>query len=232
MAERMATAEFQERRAKTQAGDIYDQLRADILACRIEPGSKLRINDFVDRFGVSLGAVREALSKLSSEGLVISTAQKGFSVASVSKAELLDLTQTRIEIELICLKAAMERGDVDWETGIVAAFHRLSRLTERNQQDPSRLDDKWAAAHSDFHEMLVATCESPVKLRIRKALYEQSERYRRLSVPVRKQKRNVNAEHKAIMDAALARDTETACRLMAAHIQLTTDILLKAPFLA
>ncbi len=222
--------DIQERRSKTLAGDIYDQLRSDILACRIQPGSRMRINDFVDRFGVSLGAVREALSKLSSEGLVVSTAQKGFSVAPVSVDELIDLTQTRIEIERICLEQAIKKGDVEWEARIVGCFHRLSRLTERNASDPARLDDKWVLAHSEFHEALVAACRSPVKLRIRKALYEQSERYRRLSVPVRTDERDVDGEHRAIMEASLRREPKLATKLMTVHIQRTTDILLKAPF--
>jgi GntR family transcriptional regulator, carbon starvation induced regulator len=216
----------------TQARNVYEQIRSDILACRIPPGEKLRINALVDRFESSLGSVREALSKLSSEGLVYATDQKGYSVAPVSRDELLDLTETRIELEIICLQRSIEFGDVDWESRVVAAFHRLNRLTERNPQDPARLDDAWGVAHAEFHEALVAACGSAVKLRIRKALYEQSERYRRLSVPLRTVARDVNAEHKAIVDAVLKRDAVAAARQISAHLQKTTDILLNSAVLS
>lgn len=216
----------------TLADDVYRQIRADILACRIAPGTKLRINEFCERFGVSLGAVREALSKLSADGLVVAEAQKGYQVAPVSRDELVDLTQTRIEIECLCLRDAIATGDLEWESRIVASFHRLTRIDEHDKTDTARLSDAWIVAHSEFHSALVSACRSEVKLRIRHALYEQTERYRRLSVPVRgKAKRDVNGEHRALMSAALKRNTELACSLMAKHLGKTADILLSASFL-
>ena len=56
-------------------------MRADLLACRIPPGSRLKIQDLCDRFSVSLGAIREALSRLTSDGLVVSEPQRGFRAA-------------------------------------------------------------------------------------------------------------------------------------------------------
>ncbi len=117
----------------TQAGQVFDHLRGEILSCRIAPGAKIRINEIAARLDVSLGSVREALSRLSAEGMVIAQAQKGYSIAPVSEEEFVDLTNTRISIEQLCLRNAMEHGDVEWETGIVAAFHRLHRIPERDQ---------------------------------------------------------------------------------------------------
>jgi DNA-binding GntR family transcriptional regulator len=216
--------------SRTIAGNVYDQIRADILACRIEPGAKVKINDFTVQFGVSLGAVREALSKLSSDGLVIAEAQKGFTVAPISHDELIDLTKTRVEIESLCLLESIKHGDFEWESRVVGALHLLSRLDEREARDKARLSDAWVEAHSEFHESLVSACQSPIKLRIRKALYEQSERYRRLSVPVRVAERDVHAEHQAIVDAAVRHDAKRATMLMAEHITRTMDILLAASF--
>ncbi len=80
------------------------------------------------RLGFSPGAVREALSRLAAEKWTVATAQKGYSVTPVSIAELRDLTRTRITIEQICLRSAIAHGDVEWETSIVAAYHRLHRV--------------------------------------------------------------------------------------------------------
>ena len=204
---------------------VYEALRADILACRLAPGERLKVNDLCARLDVSLGAVREALSALAAEGLVVAEAQRGFTVASVSAADLEDLTRTRIEIESLCLRRAIAAGGVGWEAGVVGAFHGLSRTPERTPGDEKRLSDEWTAAHRAFHEALVAACDSPWLLRLRELLYAQSERYRRLSVPAARRDRNVEAEHRALMEAALARDPERATRLMAEHLSLTAALL-------
>ena len=217
---------------RTLAGNVYETLRSDILTCRIEPGSKIRINELCVQLGVNLGAVREALSKLSSEGLVTSEAQKGFRVAPVSRQELVDLTSTRVDLENLCLAEAISYGEVVWESQIVASLHHLSRLSERDQDDPARLSEFWVVAHAAFHLALVAACRNTVKLRVRASLYDQSERYRRLSVPARgPAKRDILGEHRSIANAVLARDVPTATRLMTHHLNKTTEILLAAPFL-
>ena len=105
----------------------YLALRADLLACRLPPGARLNIAELSGRLAVSLGAVREALSRLTAEGLAVAEMNRGFRAAPVSESELLDLTGTRIEIETSCLRRSMAVGGVDWEARIVAAHHRLSR---------------------------------------------------------------------------------------------------------
>ena len=216
---------------QTLSEEVYRGIRSDVLECRLLPGTKLKINDFCTRFGVSLGAVREALARLAADGLVRSEPQRGFFVAPVSREDLVDLTRVRVDIEGLCLRAAIAAGDVAWESAIVAAFYRLSRVTERDPLDKAHLNASWSALHADFHLALVAACDSPWLLRLRTMLFEQSERYRKLSVPVRHGDRDVNAEHQTLMDAVIARDAEKGCAAMKAHLERTTDILLGAPWL-
>jgi DNA-binding GntR family transcriptional regulator len=206
----------------------YEALRADLLACRILPGSRLKIQDLCGRLSVSLGAIREALSRLTSEGLVVSEPQRGFHAAPISLADLEDLTMVRIEIERACLLRAIARGTVEWEAGVVAAFHRLSRTPERATTDPMRSDDEWAAAHAAFHLALVEAAESPWLMRLHSQLYAQSERYRRLSIPLARERRDVAKEHQDILEAVLSRDSKRAVALMTGHLSRTTEILLGA----
>jgi DNA-binding GntR family transcriptional regulator len=213
------------RETKSRTEAAYFRLRADILACRLKPGARLKINELCAVLGVSLGAVREALSRLSAEGLVVAEAQKRFQVAPISVADLEDLTQARIEIETLCLKRAIAARTLDLETGLVASFHRLSRLPVRTPGDERRLSEDWAQAHADYHLALVAACESLWLLRVRAMLYAQSERYRRLSAPVTEGWRDVNAEHRNIMEAALAGDAKKACALLATHLLTTKDLV-------
>lgn len=206
----------------------YEALRADVLACRIAPGKKIKINEVGTKMSVSLGAVREALSRLAAEGLVIAEPQKGFRAAPISADELHDLTDVRIEIETLCIRRALTLGDVAWESRIIAAFHRLSRTPEREADDAARQGEAWALAHAEFHRSLVEGCGSTWLLRIRDSLYVQSERYRRLSMPLATTPRNLELEHRQIMEAALARDIPSATALIASHFNTTSNIIMQA----
>lgn len=213
--------------ASSLTQDVYERLRADLLACRLQPGERLKINELCRSLSVSLSAVREALARLTSEGLVTAEPQRGFCATPISAEELGDLTRVRVQIEVSCVERAVAAGDLDWESHLVAALHRLLRTPEREPGDPQRMGDEWSAAHAGFHQALVASCDSPWLLRLRGMLYNQSERYRRLSVPLAQVARDLNAEHRDMVDAALARDGARAGVLMAQHLELTTRMLLE-----
>jgi DNA-binding GntR family transcriptional regulator len=213
----------------TQANSAYEAMLAEILDCRLAPGAKITISDVALRFGFSPGSVREALSRLAAEKWTVATAQKGYSVTPVSVAELKDLTRTRITIEQLCLRSAIAHGDVEWETAIVAAYHRLHRIPMLVAESASRLSDAWVAAHRIFHSAIAAGCDSPWLQTLRTMLYAQSERYRHLSVALAREDRNVDAEHESILGACLARDADLACVLIDNHLQRTSDVVLTSP---
>ena len=206
---------------------VYQDLRADILACRVRPGAKLQINLIAEERSISLSGVREALSRLSAEGLVVAEPQRGFRVAPVSREDLADLTRTRIDIETLCLTRSIEQGGVDWETAVVGSAHRLSRTPYWAAGNDRRLSDEWALAHHAFHEALVSANGSLHLSRFRSSLYQQSERYRRLSVPVFPETRDVESEHRSIAEAALQHQTTRACELIRDHLLLTMKIIVE-----
>ncbi|MEC7761571.1 MAG: GntR family transcriptional regulator [Pseudomonadota bacterium] len=212
--------------SNTQTDAAYELIKANILSCKFAPGQKLRINEIASTSDVSLGAVREALARLSAEGMSVSTAQKGYSVPDVSAEDLASLTATRIFVENECLSQSIAGLSLEAESQIVAALHRLLRIPERNPGDPSTINPTWVAAHEVFHNALVLGCTNVWLLRLRTTLYQHSERYRALSVPLSRQKRNVNDEHQSIFDAVMARDIAMAQHLMADHLQRTTDIII------
>ena len=207
---------------------VYEQLRSDMLSCRLRPGAKLNVSDLASQLAVSPGAVREALSRLTSEGLAVSEAQRGFHVAAVSEADLVDLTRVRIEIEGLALRESIASGDVEWETRVVAAYHRLTKTPLREPSDPARVADAWAPAHAEFHLQLVSACTSPRLIQLRTALYEQGERYRQFSLPVADHERDVDGEHRRLMEAVIGRDADRACISLAEHLSETMRILLAA----
>jgi DNA-binding GntR family transcriptional regulator len=206
----------------------YRRIRGDLLSCRLAPGEKLRINKLQEELQISLGAVREALARLTSEGLVVAEPQKGFRAAPVSVSDLADLTDARVEIESLCLRRSLAHGDVEWETRLVAANHRLSRIPLRNSRDVNRYNEEWNAAHDEFHGSLVAACDNHTLLLVREQLFTKSARYRWFSVSMTSIARDVGQEHQSLVDAALERNAARAELLLTGHLRETTRILTEA----
>lgn len=214
--------------AKSLTTQAFERLRADILGGQLRPTERLRIQALTGRYGIGATAIREALSRLVTDGFVDSEDQRGFCVAPVSREELMDLTRTRIEVECLALRGAIADGGLDWESSLLSTFHRLSKTPPPSTPE---LHAPWAAAHQSFHEALIAGCSSPWTLRLCRLMYDQSERYRNLAERyTSRQKRDPVVEHRELMDAAMARDAERASRLLSEHFWETTQIVLEAVF--
>jgi GntR family carbon starvation induced transcriptional regulator len=213
--------------ARSQTSWVYEIVRRDILAGRHAPGKKLKIQSLATALKVSPGAVREALSRLVPEQLVVSRDQRGFAVAPLSIADLEDLTDLRCEIEALALRRSVERGDVNWEASVIAAAHRLRVTAHRSPGDDMALNTDWVARHADFHNALVNACGSRRLLALHAQLYEQSERYRGLSANL-PTTRDVADEHREIVDLAMARDSDGLVEAMLGHIRTTTRLIVEA----
>jgi len=214
--------------SRTDAGEAYDELRADVLACRLHPGAKVVVHELAAQFAMSVGAIREALARLAAEGWIVARPQRGYWVAPVSIEELRDLTEARVEIETACLRRAIRHGTIEWEAALIGALHRLSRIPKLVPGDRARISDHWSQAHGAFHEALVAACDSRRLLAIRRQLYEQADRYQRLAGPFDPRGRTVPGEHDALAQAALARREAEAARLLEGHIRTTAQVITDA----
>jgi GntR family carbon starvation induced transcriptional regulator len=210
--------------ARSLTSVAFERLRADILGGELLPTERLPIQALSERYQVGATAIREALSRLVTEGLVITLDQRGFRVTPVSRAELLDLTRTRVLVEQMALRAAIEQGDIEWESRLLSAFHRLSRTPPPTSPE---CDAPWAAVHRAFHDALIDGCGSAWTMRLCRLLYDKSERYRNLAKQTTRDRgRDIAAEHRGLMDAAMARDADGACRLLGEHFTETTEIIL------
>ena len=211
--------------AQSLTQETYERLRAELLACTLPPGERISISEIGARWEVSPGAVREALSRLTSEGLVIAEPQRGFRAAPISAEDLRNLTIARSEIEVLCMKRAIKAGDIGWEGRMLAAYHTISRLSPHTPDDTSVLNEAYAEAHRHFHDALVSACDNPVLLRIREQLYAQSERYQRLSMELVNYDRSMGEEHRALVEAAIARDEPRAVALLRKHVEEILEML-------
>jgi len=212
---------------KTMAIDVRDRMRSDILSARLVPGQRLMFADLSERYGVSVGVTREALTWLSSQGLVQANAHQGYIVTPLSIPDLTELTQTRVLIEPIALRMSFEAGGTDWEGDVISAHHILSRTPPPH--GPKALDedalDVWAEVHSAFHDVLFAACPNTRLLRIVRQLAEEAAMYRRWSVALVLSNPQADAEHQALLDAALAGDWERGAQVLCTHIEHTREML-------
>lgn len=212
-------------RGGTLASQLYARLRHEIVRGILLPGEKLRIESLRARYGVGASPIREALNRLSAEGLVQQQDQKGFQVAPVSLDELFELTRTRCWVNEITLRESIANGDAAWEEGIVVAFHRMIRTSRPlpTTQDPESVE--WELYHRRFHTSLIAACGSRWLLSFAEMLVESTERYRHLSHGALIPSRDPVSEHRAIMDATLDRDAPSAITLLNEHTRRTAEIV-------
>ncbi|OYD70993.1 GntR family transcriptional regulator [Rhodococcus sp. OK302] len=210
----------------TRVDDAYRSLRRDILSGRHLPGAKLLSASLREEYDISSGVLREVLPRLAGEGLVVSEPQRGFRVIQVSVSDLRQLTEARVLVETAALRQAIERGDLQWETRVVAAHHTLAGSTPRD--DAGNLSDEWLLAHSNFHEALLSGSPNQRLQRIASQLRDTTELYRCWSNRLGDEPdRDIEGEHRRIFEAAIAREADCAASLLTEHYEHTTQIMIR-----
>ncbi len=222
-----ATVATSQRHGTTFAIELYKRLREDIINAVHQPGKKLLLREICTRYATGLSPVREALSRLSSEGLVDQSAQRGFTVASFSIGDLEELIRTRRWIDELGLRESIRRGGVAWEENVVLAYYRLSRTPRYTETDSVIRNPGWYEAHKKFHIALVDACGSESLKRFSLTLFDAMERYRAVSRTPGVLRSGHLDEHRAIMEATVARDTELAIRLVGEHFERTGQLVLQ-----
>jgi DNA-binding GntR family transcriptional regulator len=205
----------------------YDLIRRDVLNGVLIPGEKLQIEAVSDRYGIGVAPVREALNRLSSEGLVERKSQRGFFVAEISMAALEELVKTRIWLETLALRESIVHWNEEWEEKLVLCYHRLARTHRRLPAGAGReLSEEWEARHKEFHLLLLERCGSQWLIDFCSTMMDQAVRYRSLSMNVHPsllRREGAAAEHEALMQAVIERDADRACTLLADHYTTTLE---------
>ncbi|GGF40494.1 GntR family transcriptional regulator [Aliidongia dinghuensis] len=211
--------------AGTLASSTYAQLRREILDGDQVPGSRLHIRQLCERFGIGASPMREALNRLSAEGLVQQLDQRGFRVAPLDLEDLSDLTRMRCWLNEIALRAAISAGDAAWEEGLVVAHYRLMRAPKETSPVDGRRSAAWERAHRDFHAALIAACGSRRLMEQCAALFDAADRYRHVSRIASSDRRDDADEHTQIMEAALRRNGDGAVALLTRHMANTEELV-------
>lgn len=205
----------------------YKKLKTDIIKGEFRPDEKLRMSVLKERYDLGIGPLREALSQLVAEHLVVAISQRGYRVSPMSLAELHDLYDARAELEAMMLGLAIDRGDDAWEADILGKSYQLAKVSEANT--PSSLLEIWDARHSAFHTALVSGCRSPQLMKVREGLFDKVQRYRHVwlketvfSTEALVLKRQ---EHNALVEVTLAHRKEDAEKMMREHLMTPVPII-------
>jgi DNA-binding GntR family transcriptional regulator len=191
---------------------VYDQLRADIISCRLPPGTEIREAELAARFQVSKSPVRDALMRLERESLVITTPRQGYRVAPVSLSDVQDMFHLRAALERACMERIVRQ----------ASDEQLATLEPFRKFDTGEWTGGFIEYNRTFHRKL-AELATNVRMRDHLSdLIDQMERVVLMSVNKVKQgsgnTQSLVDEHCRIIDALQERQTRRAERLAEQHI--------------
>src|SRR4051812_28208237 len=194
----------------------YRQIRADIVFGKLAPGERLRLDALRRRYGVGIGTLRELLSKLASEGLVVAEGQRGFEVSPVSAANLKEIAALRLLLEGYALEQSFVAGDMEWEGRVVAAHHKLARMESRLVKDQRDDTELWKQYDWEFHRALISACGSAALLDLHAPIYDKYLRYQMVVGIYRGDA--AATEHHRLLSCALERDAGSARDILTTHI--------------
>lgn len=227
----IASLRIEEKHMVNGRSRIIDLIREAVLDGEWSPGDRLQPMALSRRFDTSTTVVREALAILAGDGLVVARPNQGFFIPKLDIQEFKDSTELRCVAEALGARLATERGDLQWESDLVAAHHRLARTPRRDPGDPHRILPEWAAAHREFHRALLSACGSTQILHFAANLADSADLYRRWAATTGAASgRDVEKEHTELFESALARDGEELGRRLRAHYEATLDVVLRAGF--
>jgi GntR family carbon starvation induced transcriptional regulator len=212
---------------ETLATGLYRRLKQDIIRGVLTPREWLRIDVLRDRYGTGASPLREALNRLSAEGLVVQHDQRGFVVADLDEAELQEIIFTRCALNEIMLPAALARGDAAWEERVVLAHYHLAKTPPFTSD--GRVNDDYLVRHREFHMAILAPCGSRWLLELSARLFDWTERYQNLALRGDAAgSRDVAGEHDRLAKAILARDAPSAIQLFNEHVRATGRLAMSA----
>ncbi len=197
---------------------IVERLREAILTGRLQPGSRLVESDLTSRFGVSRGPVREALRRLTADGLIEHWPHRGAVVRRLTEREIRELFLIRIEMEALAARLAAAAAP-ERRTGFVAAIQPIYADAPRN---PCEYLNENAA----FHDAVMALADN-LELRDLAARLQLPLIMAQVGDVLTPAVLNASVqEHRAVAQAILDRDPEAASARMRAHLERAAALAL------
>jgi GntR family carbon starvation induced transcriptional regulator len=201
--------------AKTVGDHGYRRIRSDIIFGKLPPAHKLRLEAMREDYGLSVTTLREILSRLSADGLVVAEGRRGFEVAPISAQDLKGLAELRLLLESHAMEQSFACGDIEWEGRVVSAHHKLAE-TERAMSTKKASHELWKRYDGEFHQALISHCGSRPLMEAHAAVFDKYFRYLILALSYRGDV--VPHQHQQLLECALKREAVRAKTILAEHV--------------
>lgn len=192
--------------------EVAERLRQRIFSHELPPGTWVDEQAIAEQYGISRTPLREALKVLASEGLVTLKPRRGCYVTEISERDLDEVFSVMSMLEGECARASATRAS-DAELGRLRTIHAdLERAAAGEDIDG------FFEANQAFHLALQEIADNRWLLQVIEDLRKVIKLSRHHSLFSEGRLEQSLAEHRAILDALLARDAERAEQRMRAHI--------------
>jgi DNA-binding GntR family transcriptional regulator len=202
-------------------GFVYEVLREAILVGDLAPGSITTQIALAERYQVGRTPLREALRLLQSERLVVDDPNRRVQITPLTAADAEELFVARILLESAAARLTVptltSRDDAELRGYMAQMDHYEQARDWISLRDP----------HRAFHEKLFAAA-GPRLVAMLAQLFDHAERYRLRASPTREFWNLRQSEHRAISDAAAARDADLTAELLCAHYAHTAGLVCRA----
>ncbi|RUY27345.1 GntR family transcriptional regulator [Mesorhizobium sp. M7A.F.Ca.US.001.04.1.1] len=208
----------------TVADAIHAELRDRILKGVFPPGSLLRQEELARQFGASRVPLREAMSRLEVEGLLLVRPRRGYAVRNLDPVEIVEIFDLRAAVEEhLGGLAAKARSEHDIER-VSDAVAEMERIAADKPNDTSQ----WLNANAAFHAALLAAAHRKHAARFAAMLRDQVEPYIRIEIELTKEVMQAETEHRQMLEALQKADSGRLRQLCRKHCENTASRLVAA----
>ena len=204
------------------AQKAYDIIRGEILNCALAPGQQIVQARLVEKYGLGLTPIREALQRLAHDGLVQPYPRFGYIVSPVTEEMVRHLYEVRMILEAAAVRLAVERAS-DAQLRQIAENARFTYVYKNHEQYVRFLERNAA-----FHDSIALLAGNPRLAEVLGGLLDELSRIFHLGLDLRDSADEMQSEHTALAEALLARDADRAGQVLREQITRSQQRVLDA----
>lgn len=193
---------------------VYSKIKKKILVGDMKPGTRIVEVNLAESLGVSRTPVREAIRQLEKEGMVtVVEPRRGCYVSNVSVKDMVDILEVREELDALAASLAAERAAEEeiQEMEKVSGLYREA-IYENDTENIIKFDEM-------FHKMIVAASGNKSLIAVSKTIQDMALRFRYIYYDNFSRYENMPFEHRHILDAIRAGDSEKAKEIAKDHVE-------------
>jgi DNA-binding GntR family transcriptional regulator len=200
---------------------VMQDLKTQILNFKLLPGVRISDKQVAEEMGVSRSPVREALVRLSEQGLIKAQHNRGFTVREFSVKEVEDLYTLREAIEVLAVRLAIQHLDEEKTHSLQQHLDRYPHLMKSSGLI------KFNEVDEDFHDLIATYSGNEILAQNWKSLHGQIRIVRRYDYLRPNSFRETYEDHRRIFDHMLKGETSKAQKYMSKHIIKSMRIIIK-----